>query len=83
VGLGVAKEGGTSPPLQDLLGMQVAIMKLSNIACILYNIATRGDGQQGLSVVDRHKVIYNDLLNCLVKILLCPGRFQVRMTHVA
>jgi hypothetical protein len=63
VGLSATKEGGTSPPLQGLLGLQVAIMKLSNISCILYNIATRGDGRQGLSVVDCHKVIYDDLLN--------------------
>ena len=71
MGLSATKEGGTSPPLQDVLGMQAAIMKLRNNACILYNIASRGDDQQGLVVKDRH-IIFDDLLNYIDPIILYP-----------
>ena len=51
--------------------MQAAIMKLRNNACILYNIASRGDDQQGLVVKDRH-IIFDDLLNYIDPIILYP-----------
>jgi hypothetical protein len=61
-----------------MLGKQGAIMKLRNNACILYNIATQGEDQQGLVVMDRHKGKFSALLISIDPSILYAARSQVK-----